>query len=121
MSNRARLSDDPEVLAERTREALGLTLRQQKEWQTAYDALNGWRAVLEEQGVLVFQATEVEVSEMRGFSLGDETLPAVVVNIKDHPHGRVFTLLHEFVHLMLNQEASPAVWVSRRGAQTPDR
>lgn len=99
----ANLSEDTENLASRIRELLGITYREQVGWKTPYEALNGWRSALEDIGVLVFQATGVEVSEMRGFSISDTPFPAIVVNIKDSPRGRIFTMLHEFVHIMIEK------------------
>lgn len=54
--------------------------------------------------MLVFQASGVDLAEMRGFSLGEHPLPVIAVNIKDWPRGRTFTMLHELVHLMLHLE-----------------
>jgi len=51
---------------------------------------------------LVFQTGDVSLSEMRGFSLAESLFPVVVLNGKDRPKARVFTLMHEFAHLMLN-------------------
>ncbi len=101
---RARLSEDPEAVAARARKLLGVTTEMQTKAKNGYDALNLWRAALEDQGILVFQARNVDVAEMRGFSITEDSLPVVVANIKDAPRGRVFTLLHEFVHLMLREE-----------------
>jgi Zn-dependent peptidase ImmA (M78 family) len=98
------VSEDPEEVASRTRELLGVTYEDQTGFRTHYDALNTWRAAIEQLGVLVFQARDVDVAEMRGFSIAGEPLPVVVANIKDAPRGRVFTMLHEFVHLMLHEE-----------------
>ena len=36
-------------------------------------------------------------------SLDERRLPVIVLNAKDAPRGRVFTLMHEFTHLMLSQ------------------
>jgi len=99
----ATLSDEPATLGSRVREFLGITYDEQIEWQTDYEALNRWRSAFEEKGVLVFQATDVEPDEMGGFSIADTPLPAVVMNIKDSPRRRIFTMLHEFVHLMLRR------------------
>jgi len=101
---RARLAEDPEQVAERTRKALGLTHEVQTAWKTPYQAFNAWREAVERLGVLVFQAGDIDVGEMRGFCLSATELPTLVVNRKDHPHGRLFTLLHELAHLMLRQE-----------------
>ena len=100
----ASLAEGADVVAVRARETLGISYEQQNEWKTEYLALNGWRAAMEQRGILVFQAVDVEVDEMRGFSLAEGDLPAVVVNIKDSPRGRIFSLAHELAHLMLREE-----------------
>jgi len=64
---------------------------------------NYWRRAAESLGVLVFQAEGVDVEEMRGFSIANRPLPAVVVNIKDAYAARSFSLLHEITHIMLNR------------------
>ncbi len=100
---RTHLSEDPDRVAERLRTALGATLELQAGWTPGYETFNRWRAALEDAGVLVLQMTGVEVSETRGFSSSDTPLPAVVVNIKDSPAGRCFTMFHEVAHVMLRE------------------
>ena len=100
---RARLSDDPDDLASRVRDTLDVDLRTQYTWRGTYDPFNGWRAAIEEQGVLVLQMVDVEPAEARGFSISEMPLPTVVANIKDAPRGRTFTLLHELTHVVLRQ------------------
>ena len=90
-------------VARRIRELLGVSVERQKKWRSGYDALNGWRRAIQDRGVLVFQARGVEVGEMRGFSVAEDPMPAIVVNTSDAPNGRVFTLLHEFCHLLLRR------------------
>ena len=99
--HKASLGDNSEEVATRIREALGVRYESQIGWTGYYQPFNNWRAALEGAGVLVFQAVDVEVSEVRGFSIGDQPLPAVIVNIKDTPRGRTFTMLHELAHIML--------------------
>ncbi|WCM88632.1 XRE family transcriptional regulator [Acidovorax sp. NCPPB 3576] len=66
-------------------------------------ALNFWRAAIERVGVLVFQATRVSATEASGFALSYPDLPVVVINRKDPPTRRLFSLLHEFAHVLLQQ------------------
>jgi Zn-dependent peptidase ImmA (M78 family) len=99
--HKASLGDNSEEVATRIREALGVRYESQIGWTGYYQPFNNWRAALESAGVLVFQAVDVEVSEVRGFSIGDQPLPAVIVNIRDTPRGRTFTMLHELAHIML--------------------
>lgn len=100
-SARARLSDDPEKLAARIRGLLCMPVPDDLRFRDDYEALNRWRSALEDTGVLVFQARGIDPAEMRGFSIGELPLPVVVVNIKDSVRARIFTMLHDFVHLML--------------------
>lgn len=97
------LGEDPERLGARIREVLGVGLDLQRRWRGPYDALNGWRAHVEDIGILVLQMTDVEVIEARAFSIGDRPLPVIVLNLKDTPNGRVFSLLHELAHLAIHR------------------
>jgi Zn-dependent peptidase ImmA (M78 family)/transcriptional regulator with XRE-family HTH domain len=98
-------SESPERVGEKLREYLGMSLAVQYGWSDPRIAFNSWRHAVEQVGILVFQAADVEVSEMRGFSIARYPLPAVVVNRRDAYVGRVFTLLHEIVHLGLRSSA----------------
>ncbi len=100
------ISESPEVVGARIREWLGVTDQEQFAWRSAREGYNGWRSALERRGVLAFQSTGVPVDEMRGFSVGEFPLPAVVVNGKDAYAARSFSLLHELTHLALR---SPGV------------
>lgn len=117
----ASLSESPEDLAIRIREHFGITHQVQMEWKSHYEAFYGWRSALEKSGVMVFQAKDIDVREMRGFSISGGPLPAVVVNVKDAPTGRIFTMMHEFVHLMLNMTGLCDTEIDRDGASDNDR
>lgn len=60
-----------------------------------------WREVIEDTGVLVLQDGTLPVAEMRGFLAKHDRVPAIVLNTKDIVKARLFTMLHEFVHLLL--------------------
>ena len=101
----ATLSKKPENLANEIRSILNISTDEQLEWENRYRALDKWKAAIEGQGVLIFQTShtcKIPMSEMRGFSISEEIYPTIVLNSKDSPSGKIFTLLHEFVHLMLN-------------------
>ena len=93
--------DDPEEFAAHVRELLGVTLAEQFSWREPYAALSRWIDAVEYAGVLVLQTGEVELEEMRGFSIADGVLSVVVVNAKDAPRGRIFSVLHELAHVLL--------------------
>jgi Zn-dependent peptidase ImmA (M78 family) len=76
------------------------------QWRTKYDAFNAWRRAVEKEGVLVFQTgilrnLIVDPKEARGFSIAKQPYPVIVINSKDHPTARCFTLIHELIHILL--------------------
>jgi len=89
---------------------------------TSYDHLNAWTAALEEAGVLVLATSRggVSPSEMRAFSLYFDELPIIVANGADGARGRLFSMLHEYAHLILHT-AGLCDTVTDARATTPDR
>lgn len=72
-------------------------------WENNWVALKGWRQYLENEGIFVFQII-MPKDEIRGFSLIRENYPpAIIINSKDSPNGRIFTLFHEYGHFLLNK------------------
>jgi hypothetical protein len=63
-------------------------------------------SAIEASGVLVLatRGGKVAVDEMRGMSLYFDVLPVIVLNGSDYPRPRLFSLLHEFAHLVLHTE-----------------
>ena len=59
--------------------------------------------------------TDVDESELRGFSIAETLLQTVVVNIKDPPRARSFTLFDELTHI------APARRAVRPRCTTPRR
>ena len=94
-------NEDEEAVSQRVRELLNVNWDTQLGWDGPYAALNAWRDAVEREGVLVFQTGDVELNEMRGTSVAHGPLPVILLNSADAPHGRVFTLLHEFIHILL--------------------
>jgi len=90
-------------VANRIMELLDLHLIKRKKWKTEYDAYNAWKGAVENIGILVFQISKISINEMRGFSISEIPYPTIVLNRKDSPLGRIFTLIHEVCHLMLKQ------------------
>jgi Zn-dependent peptidase ImmA (M78 family) len=95
---------DPEVFGAAARGLLGVTLSQQATWRDPGRALNAWLDAVSGLDVLVLQAQSISIQEMRGFSLSMDRLPVIVLNGGDFPRGRIFTLLHEFAHVLLHAD-----------------
>jgi Zn-dependent peptidase ImmA (M78 family) len=54
-------------------------------------------------GILVFQASLDSLDEMRGLAIYHKRFPIIMLNTKDSTRGKVFSLLHEFCHLLLRK------------------
>lgn len=80
------------------RERIGVSVDTQSQWRDEYHALREWRAVVEDAGVVVLQAS-MKVEEIRGFALAGKS-PVVCLNMSDSPTARVFSLFHEYAHLL---------------------
>lgn len=117
---RASLDEDAETVAARANAWLGVVVDEHERWSGDYGPLNARVAVLETRGILIFQTGDVALEEMRGFTLGERRLPVIVLNAKDAPRGRVFTLMHELTHLMLGQDGVCDPLGVGRLARSPD-
>ena len=95
--------DNPEAIASAARDVLRVAMDQQVSWGSPMQALLEWRGALERSGVIVMQAT-LPVDEMRGFSIAGPGFPVIIVNSADHVRSRIFTLIHEFIHVMRGGE-----------------
>jgi Zn-dependent peptidase ImmA (M78 family)/transcriptional regulator with XRE-family HTH domain len=100
IDQRLHLTQDFEQAATQIRSYLGVTMEDQSQWGN--QAFNQWRMHIERAGILTFEMTTVGVEEARGFSIGIKPLPVAVANIKDSQKARIFTLLHEVAHILLD-------------------
>src|ERR1700687_643408 len=100
-----RSSVNPESLAQRYRNRLGISVAEQGQWRDLYQALHHWRLAIEGQGIFVFQS-KMPREEVLGFSLSERGRPAIVLNQSDAVSARIFTLFHEYAHLLL---ANPGI------------
>jgi len=71
-------------------------------------ALKFWKQTVESKGILGCQTSvnthlSVELKTVRGFCIAERPFPVIVVNPKDSPYGRIFTLIHELVHIALGE------------------
>lgn len=97
------VSDDPDLLAARIRDALEVPAHVQRSWSGSYEPLREWRHRVERLAVLVLQASGIDLEEMRAFSVAEFPVPVICLNSSDHPNGRIFSLMHELVHLVLHR------------------
>lgn len=91
--------------AENIRQLLNIDINSQFKWKDFYQALNSWQNSIENLGVLVFKNSSVELDEMRGFCISEKKFPVILINNKDVVQARIFTMLHEFCHLLSKKSA----------------
>lgn len=87
-----------------------------EEWYIQYasyeQAYNFLREKLEDAGILVMQNGTVgfdthrvlDISEFRAFMLYDDYAPLIFINGTDHVTGKIFSLMHEYVHILYHQD-----------------
>lgn len=109
---------DPDEVGGQIRQALEITYAIQAKWREPRAGFMAWRSRIEQQGVLIFQGSRFEPEEASGFALWESQLPLIVVNRKDPPSRRTFSLLHELAHLMLHQTGVSDLEAD--GARAPD-
>lgn len=85
--------------------------RSQKSWSDAFSFL---KEMAEEAGIIVLingvvgnnTHRKLDVNEFRGFVLYDEVAPVIFINNNDAVSAKIFTLIHEVVHILIGQSAS---------------
>lgn len=97
----ANLNNDIERLAQRERDFLEIDMKTQFKSGDLYASLKMWKRSLEDKGILVFQSNDVSLSDMRGYSFFNDEYPYIIINPKDAPNARIFSLFHEYCHLLL--------------------
>ncbi|MDE2838550.1 MAG: ImmA/IrrE family metallo-endopeptidase [Chloroflexota bacterium] len=96
---------DPAEAAQQAVQLLGVTQEVRESWDSPDEAFAGWRQAVEQCGVFVFSMT-LPFGGVRGASTWPEDgVPGILVNHWDTESatGRVFTLLHEFAHILAHR------------------
>jgi Zn-dependent peptidase ImmA (M78 family) len=99
---RSKLTDSAELIASEYRKILNFDIEKQRKFRDAYKMMGHLRDVLEDRNILVFQFS-MPIEDARGFALADETPNIIVINSKDSIEARLFTLMHEFGHIILGE------------------
>lgn len=100
--SKADIDDDPKLLASEYRKTFELTVELQCKYRNAYELFHHLRDRLEDMNILVFQFS-MPLEDARGFALTDRSPSVIVVNTKDSIEARLFTLMHEFGHVLLGE------------------
>ena len=100
----AKIEDDAEVIAQIERDTFGFSIENQYDWKNSYESFNNWRIAIEKRNIRVFQFP-MELDELRGCVLMDSEPYTIVLNSSDSIEARIFTLLHEYGHILIREPA----------------
>ena len=88
-------------LAQRARKYLGVSIEEQKSWNSAKDACDNWRSALAKVGIFVFKDAFLE-QDYFGFCLYDDKFPIMYINNSVSKTRQCFSMFHELAHLIFN-------------------
>lgn len=91
---------NPKRGATSVRQFLGVTAEQQLFCKDDYSALNMWSDALRGRGVYVIQRS-IKDDTIKAFSITKKKHALALLNTQDTPYARIFSLLHEYCHLIL--------------------
>lgn len=115
------LADDPEKIAIVERIKLGFESESKLLSKHSLKSINNFystlRKIIESFNIFIFQAS-MPVKEARGFTISNTFPRVIVVNSSDTYQARIFTLLHEYGHLLLKKDgiclAEPVLLKTKR-------
>ncbi len=97
------MEDNPEEKAELLRNSLDVPMERQIKEMTTYNvALDIWRSVLFDHGVIV-RICKMPIEDSRAFCLFRDKLSGIGLSNEDRDHGKIFSLFHEVCHLALRR------------------
>ena len=104
---------DISTLAQMIRQKLNIELEWFKECKTAEESFKYLRSAISDTGVTVMAngivrnntSKTLSIDEFRAFALIDDYAPLIFINTNDSMNGRLFSLLHEYVHIGLGENS----------------
>ncbi len=96
----------PKIASNKIRNLLGINTKELKGLKDN-QVLSFWKEKVENLGILIFQFSNKFVGPdiMRGFVFAKSPFPTIAINVKDTYYGRVFTIIHELSHIILDISA----------------
>ncbi len=101
-------NEAPMRAAEKIRKFLNINTEKLPRTKDRYKILKFWKRTVESKGILVCQTSanahlSVQLNTFRGFCIAQKPFPVIVLNSQDSPNGRIFTIIHELVHIALGE------------------
>lgn len=107
------VQSDVNDFANYSRNILGLNLKWFLQGKSSYDSFRYIRNAISNAGVAVMMSgivgnntrRSLSIDEFRAFTLIDELAPLIFINSNDSWNGKLFSLLHEFNHIVLGKSS----------------
>jgi Zn-dependent peptidase ImmA (M78 family)/DNA-binding XRE family transcriptional regulator len=93
-----------EDVASSIMDTLGISLSEHIATRSHQKALSLWINKTERCGINVLRDSSIKSDEFRGFVIINDYSPFVFLNSNDSYASRIFTLVHELVHIWINQQ-----------------
>lgn len=93
-------SSDASTIANKIRKFLDVPITAQLAVKDEYEALRLWVEAIQNKGVYISQR-RLKDETIRAFSLTRNNHALVVVDTGDTPYARIFSILHEYCHVLL--------------------
>ena len=101
---KANLSEDPFILADQIRKIIDFDIQKQQKIKDSSSFFTYLRGEIEKFGIIIIKSSyenSFPAEEARGFCLVDKKPYLIAVNNSDTDNAKIFTLMHEFCHILL--------------------
>lgn len=108
----ATINDDISFLIDKIRQKINLSFLDQCKAKNEDDLFKIIREKIQQKGIFVILEgdlgsyhTRIEPEEFRGMTITDKYAPLIIINSKDTKTAKLFSLLHEFAHILLGESS----------------
>lgn len=98
-------SSSPKVWADEIRRYFSLGLKDQYDFSSTREFYLYLRGKIEKKGIFVQCFKGIEVETIRGIAIYDNVMPIIGINNKDRYPGKLFSIIHEIVHIYKRQSS----------------
>ena len=98
-------SNDPKVWSERIRQYFSIDINHQFNCSNSREFYLYLRRKIEEKGLFIYCFNGIDVEIIRGIAISDEVMPMIGINVKDRYPAKIFSIIHELVHIYKRQSS----------------
>ena len=98
-------SNDPKVWSERIRQYFSIDINHQFNCSNSREFYLYLRRKIEEKGLFIYCFNGLDVEIIRGIAISDEVMPMIGINVKDRYPAKIFSIIHELVHIYKRQSS----------------